>query len=158
MSEVEQKGGTFEGNSHDNGGIKFTVPETGQQIEVEGKEPLIPAEAIEPEKEITLKGTNKEIIDDINQSVGAKTTDEKATKVHAGDFIVCKRSAADDKEREIVENEMRKIGLRIEKNKLQKQIGEAKEQKVKEGLNRQIEEKDKYEKKNCESSKENKRD
>ena len=41
------KGGTYDGHSHAEGGIPQIVPETGQHIEVEGKEGNIPAEALD---------------------------------------------------------------------------------------------------------------
>jgi predicted RNA methylase len=95
------KGGIFKGNSHADGGIKFTVPETGQGIEVEGEEPLIPREALTDTTPKTRKGTNKKILHDINKNVGAKGMDEKATEVHAGDSIVCKKAVGDNTIKEV---------------------------------------------------------
>jgi len=99
MNENSNKGGIFKGNSHDDGGIDFTVPETGQQIEVEGNEPSIPNEAVSDTTVRERKGTNKEILTDINKKVGAKSMDEVATEVHSGDTIVCKKAINDNREK-----------------------------------------------------------
>lgn len=96
MTNISNKGGKFQGESHENGGIKFTVPETGQQIEVEGEEFEIPAEINQDKNIYEFSGTNKQVIDQVLKTVGAKTTNQKATQVHAGDMIVCKASAGDD--------------------------------------------------------------
>ncbi len=88
------------GNSHANGGIPLVVVETGQHIEVEGKEPLIPAEAMQSDVINKRKGTNKEILHEINEESGAKGLDDKATEIHAGDAVVCVRSTEDPTERE----------------------------------------------------------
>lgn len=92
MSENKNKGGIFKGNSHANGGIDFVVPETGQQIEVEGNEPLISIEALKSDEIKEYTGTNFQILNKINESVGAKGLDEKANEVHAGDVIICKKT------------------------------------------------------------------
>ena len=46
MTTINQKGGIFIGKSHAKGGIDFTITETGQRIEVEGDEPLIPKKGL----------------------------------------------------------------------------------------------------------------
>lgn len=96
-----KKGGMIVGKSHADGGVPFVVKETKQPIEAEGGEPLVPFDAIKDNKIITLEGTNKDIINEINNSIGAKDLSDKATEVHSGDFIVCKRSARDNTKRKI---------------------------------------------------------
>jgi len=94
MSE-SNKGGIFKGKSHAEGGIPLVVPETGQQLEVESNEPLIPNEALESSEIKEYTGTNFQILDKINKSIGAKGLSEKATEIHAGDVIICKRTLQD---------------------------------------------------------------
>ncbi len=96
---MSEKGGIFVGDSHANGGIPLVVVETGQHIEVEGKEPLIPAEVLQKTEVNTREGTNKEILHEINKEAGVKGMDEKATEIHAGDAVVCVRSTEDKTER-----------------------------------------------------------
>lgn len=95
MTSINQKGGIFVGKSHAQGGIDITIPETGQQIEVEGNEPLIPREALQDETIKTYTGTNFDILNQINTSIGAKNITQKATSVHAGDVIICKKTLHD---------------------------------------------------------------
>lgn len=95
MTNIENKGGIFMGNSHADGGIDVVVPETGQQLEVEGNEPLIPKEAFENNTITEYTGTNFEILNKINQSVGAKGLNKKATTIHAGDVVICKKTLLD---------------------------------------------------------------
>ena len=52
MSE-SNKGGIFKGKSHAEGGIPLVVPETGQQLEVESNEPLIP-DSLRQEQEFAV--------------------------------------------------------------------------------------------------------
>lgn len=93
------KGGIFMGKLHSEGGIPKVVEETGQAIEVERDEPLIPAEAMQQKTIKKRHGTNVEILHKINKEVGAKGMNEKATEVHLGDAIVCRKSAYDKKKR-----------------------------------------------------------
>lgn len=95
MTTINQKGGIFVGKSHAQGGIDIVIPETGQQIEVEGNEPLIPREALQDPTIRTYKGTNFDILNQINTSIGAKSITQKATSVHAGDVIICKKTLKD---------------------------------------------------------------
>lgn len=95
MTTINQKGGIFVGKSHAQGGIDIVIPETGQQIEVEGNEPLIPREALQDATIRTYKGTNFDILNQINTSIGAKSINQKATTVHAGDVIICKKTLKD---------------------------------------------------------------
>lgn len=65
------KGGLLVGNSHENGGIKVIVTDAGNRpIEVEGKEVIITAPAVEDPAHRTYSGTNREILSEINQSGG----------------------------------------------------------------------------------------
>lgn len=63
-------GGYFDGPSHDNGGIKGVVKETGQPIEVEGGEVILNKRTIAMDKEVTVSGTPCEIASELNQMGG----------------------------------------------------------------------------------------
>lgn len=95
MADNSNKGGKFKGSSHLNGGIDFKVIEGGENIEVEGDEPLICSEALKDTEIHEYKGTNFQILNYINKTVGAKGLNEKATEVHAGDTIICKKTLKD---------------------------------------------------------------
>jgi len=97
--DIKNKGGLFKGALHVQGGIPLVVKESGQSIEVEGDEPLIPAEAMQNTKIKKRTGTNVQVIDKINKEVGAKGLNDKATEVHVGDAIICRKSAYDKKKR-----------------------------------------------------------
>ena len=99
MAKQKDKGGMFMGKLHSEGGIPKVVVETGQSIEVETDEPLISADAISDNEVKKRYGTNVEILDQINKKVGAKGMKEKATDVHNGDAIVCRKSAYDKTKR-----------------------------------------------------------
>jgi hypothetical protein len=93
------KGGMTVGNSHAEGGVKFTVTDTGQRVELEGEEPVV-TNRVENDTEPTVrKGTNKEIIDQIQKEHGGKTMDQKVTSVEGGDIVICKNAANDPTER-----------------------------------------------------------
>ena len=67
------KGGLTKGKSHAKGGIKMTVKDTGQQIEVEGGEGIINKYVMTSDKKISYKGkkaTPCEIASDLNQQTG----------------------------------------------------------------------------------------
>ena len=99
MDSVKQKGGNFiRGKRHSEGGIPLVVEETNQHIEVEVKEPLIPKEAMQGNSVKKVSGKNIEILHEINKEVGAKGMNEQATEVHAGDAIICRNAALDEKE------------------------------------------------------------
>ncbi len=93
---VANTGGMFMGDSHANGGIPIVIVETGKHIEVEGKEPLIPAAVLQDSEVKEREGTNKEILHDMNKEAGAKGMSQKATEVHAGDAVICVRAAEDE--------------------------------------------------------------
>ena len=98
------KGGKYHGKSHAQGGIKQTIPGTGQQIEVEGDEGLVSGDALnsaECEKNKVFKGTNQGILSQINKVSGDKSMNEKATGTHAGDYVVNKKAMADPTEKTI---------------------------------------------------------
>jgi DNA topoisomerase-1 len=97
--KAKNKGGIFKGKLHKDGGIPLVVPETGQPIEVEGDEPLIPSEALDNSVVKKRSGSNIQILHQINKENGAKGMDEKAEKAHSGDAIICRRSAYDNKKR-----------------------------------------------------------
>jgi hypothetical protein len=96
----KNKGGFFiKGNYHSEGGIPLVVKGSGQSIEVEKDEALISGEAMKSQEVIKLKGTNVEVLDKINKSVGAKGMNENATEVSVGDAIICRKSVYDKKKR-----------------------------------------------------------
>jgi DNA topoisomerase IB len=98
--QIKNKGGFFiKGKYHSEGGIPLVVKDTGQAIEVEKDEALIPNEALDNTKIKKRKGTNKEILHNINKEVGAKGMDENADTVESGDAIVCRRSIYDKTKR-----------------------------------------------------------
>ena len=99
MSSVKNKGGKFYGKLHSEGGIPLVVKGSGQEIEVEKDEFLIPAEAVQDKTVKKITGTNEEVINKINKSVGAKGMNEKATEVSVGDNIICRKSAYDKTKR-----------------------------------------------------------
>lgn len=96
----KNKGGFFiKGKYHSEGGIPLVVKGSGQSIEVEKDEALISGEAMKSQDVIKLKGTNLEVLDKINKSVGAKGMNENATEVSVGDAIICRKSVYDKKKR-----------------------------------------------------------
>lgn len=99
MENLKNKGGVFKKRYHSQGGEKFIVKGSGQLIETEKDEFLIPAEAMKQKTIKKIHGTNKEVIDKINKSVGAKGVNEEATEVAVGDAIICRNSAYDKKKR-----------------------------------------------------------
>lgn len=98
-NNIKNKGGIFKKRYHSEGGEHFTVHESGQRIETEKDEPLIPAEAMKDNKIKKRTGTNIQIIHEINKEVGAKGMNEEATEVHVGDAIICRKSAYDKTKR-----------------------------------------------------------
>lgn len=135
-SNIKQKGGMIKGKSHKKGGEHFEVIETGQQIEAEGGEPVISNDALKSNKVKTYIGTNKQILNQINKEAGASGMTEKADELHAGDFVICKRSAQDKTKRKITGTpeqvvsainqsggcKIEKTGAKVEKAKEGKQI------------------------------------
>ena len=75
------------------------VVESGQHVEIEKDELLIPAEVDKDKKVKKRTGTNVEIIDKINKDLGAKGMNEDVSEVHANDKIICRKSAYDNKKR-----------------------------------------------------------
>jgi DNA topoisomerase-1 len=89
----------FRGKLHSEGGIPLVVKGSGQSIEVEKDEPLIPSEAMQDKSVKKITGTNVEILNKLNKDVGAKGMNDKATEVSVGDAIVCRKSAYDKTKR-----------------------------------------------------------
>jgi len=100
MSKIKRKGGFFiTGKYHKDGGIPMTVVESGQNVEIEKDEALIPSEAMDNKKIKKRTGKNIDILHQINKEVGAKGMNEDVDEVHVGDAIVCRRSIYDKKKR-----------------------------------------------------------
>jgi DNA topoisomerase IB len=99
------KGGFFiKGNYHSEGGIPLVVKGSGQSIEVEKDEALIPSEAMQDKSVKKITGSNLEILHKINKSVGAKGMNENADVVEVGDAIICRKSVYDKTKRTYVGN------------------------------------------------------
>ena len=65
-----KKGGLLKGDSHDDGGIKAIVTDTGQPVELEGEEVIINKKSMQDQTEYSVKGTPKEIASAINSVDG----------------------------------------------------------------------------------------
>lgn len=63
-------GGLLKGKTHSQGGIKAVVVDTNEPVELETDEVIITANAVKDKKVRVLKGTNAEILSEINQSGG----------------------------------------------------------------------------------------
>tara|TARA_Y100000741_G_scaffold178071_1_gene135211 strand:+ start:88 stop:444 length:357 start_codon:yes stop_codon:yes gene_type:complete len=94
-----KKGGLLKGNSHDDGGIKAIVTDTGQPVELEGDEVIINKKSMNSDKEYTVTGTPKEIASAINSvdnngvkfDEGAEMTDLESgetTIMKAGGIVI----------------------------------------------------------------------
>jgi DNA topoisomerase-1 len=99
---IKKKGGIFRGNLHKDNGIPFTVPETGQKVEIEGDEGLVPSEAMDNKKVKKRSGMNVQILNEINKENGAKGMNEKVEEVHLSDAVICRKSMYDKKKRTYV--------------------------------------------------------
>jgi hypothetical protein len=94
-------GGIVKGPSHEEGGVPFVVTGTGQAIEVEGREAVITARAFEDKSVYTYKGTNFEILNQINQRYGGNALWEEVESIGPNDFVICIVSTEDETVREI---------------------------------------------------------
>jgi len=87
--------GLFKGDSHAEGGIPSEVVETGQLLEIEGDEYYICRDAYTSSEVYELKGkTNQEALNFIYTKFSCKLVQ---SKMHAGDFIICKVVVRDKK-------------------------------------------------------------
>lgn len=89
---MSAKGGFAIGPSHKNGGIKMKVKSTGQQIEIEGGEPIINKTSAADDNEYIVKGTPIQIASLINEIDGngvnfADTSDAEILKLKHGGLI-----------------------------------------------------------------------
>jgi len=104
MSNVSRKkydeGGIVKGKSHADGGEHFIVNGSGQHVELEGREAVISAKAFDDTKIHKYKGTNWEILNQINQKYGGNTLYEEVESIGVGDFVICISSVEDDTQRE----------------------------------------------------------
>lgn len=95
LSTQGKNNGMFVGKSHAQGGIPSVVVETGQRLEIEGKEWYICREAYYSSDVYDFhQKTNQEILNHIYLDHACKL-DQK--KMHARDFIVCKVVVQDPK-------------------------------------------------------------
>jgi hypothetical protein len=97
MSKSINRGGIFRGKSHAQGGIPLVVKDSGQKIEVEGQEALIPAEVKEDPNTYVIEGTNKEVLDKVLKKSGAEGISKPVSEVQSGDMVTCVRSTNDTK-------------------------------------------------------------
>ena len=105
MNKVSYKtydeGGIVKGKSHADGGEHFIVNGSGQHVELEGREAVISAKAFEDTKTYKYKGTNWDILNQINKKYGGNSLYEKVESIGVGDFVICISSVEDDTVREI---------------------------------------------------------
>jgi hypothetical protein len=76
-----KKGGMLKGKLHRDGGIKAIVTDADVPVELEGGEVIITRPAVADPTVRTLKGTNKEILSEVNQSGGGVPIYEKGGEV-----------------------------------------------------------------------------
>tara|TARA_Y100001972_G_C7588601_1_gene295096 strand:+ start:231 stop:587 length:357 start_codon:yes stop_codon:yes gene_type:complete len=69
-----KKGGFLKGKSHDDGGIKAIVTDTGQPVELEGDEVIINKKSMRDDKTYTVSGTPKQIASAVNSMDGNGVT------------------------------------------------------------------------------------
>lgn len=100
MPKQFEDGGIIKGKSHAQGGVPFVVKGSGQQIEVEGREAVISSKAFSDDKIHTYRGTNWDILNQINQKYGGNSLYEKVESIGVGDFVICISSVEDPNVRE----------------------------------------------------------
>lgn len=98
VSSASRRGGMVVGPPHSGGGVPFVLQDTGRHIEEEGFEINIPRELSDSDAIYTFTGKNIDVLNDILKLAGLSITD-KVTNVHAGDIVICVRSAWDDEVR-----------------------------------------------------------
>lgn len=97
MRETSKKG-IFVGKSHREGGIPSKVVQTGQLLEIEGREYYICQEAYNSTKQYNFKSkTNKQILDEMYTDFSCKLIQ---SEMSVGDFIVCKVVVKDQTKRD----------------------------------------------------------
>lgn len=79
-----RSGGYFKGPSHEEGGIKATVAQTGEIIEFEGGESVINKKAMHDPEIITVSGTKREIASAINSDKGYGVEFDEGAKLVRG--------------------------------------------------------------------------
>ena len=97
MKKLE-RGGTVVGASHDDGGVKFVIEDTGRVVEEEGREVNVPTEITDDPKEYTFTGTNRQVLNKILRK-GNLSVSDKVTSVRSGDIVICIVSAEDKEKR-----------------------------------------------------------
>ena len=88
-----KKGGLLKGKSHDEGGIKAVVTDTGQPVELEGEEVIINKKSMQDQTEYSVKGTPKEIASAINSVDGNGVKFEEGaemTNLETGETTIMK--------------------------------------------------------------------
>ena len=100
LTEVKDRGGMVDGKAHSKGGETFAVA-PGHNVELEGEEAVITAAAMDDKKFHAFRGTNLQILNQINQLHGGKPMSENVTSVSAGDIVICKASVHDKTRRTI---------------------------------------------------------
>lgn len=89
-SQQGNNGGLLVGASHDNGGIKFVIQQTGQRIEAEGGEYVLCEAAMTSTEILSLKGTPIQIARKIAELYSCNTgTVTPGTGLQAGQYVLC---------------------------------------------------------------------
>lgn len=110
----DKKTGLIKGKSHKSGGIKATIDGTNQQIEYEGQEYVICADALKYKISLSFTNrTNKEVLDFIYNFFNCNV---KRGVVNNGDFIICKL-VVNDKKRHNYKGNIKEIINKMQKNK-----------------------------------------
>lgn len=97
MIQQPGTGGTVKGPSHEDGGVKFVLP-NGAVIEEEGREINIPYQLRDNPEIFTFTGTNKGILNQI-LGLGGLSINDSVSHVRLRDVVICVRSAEDETER-----------------------------------------------------------
>jgi 8-oxo-dGTP pyrophosphatase MutT (NUDIX family) len=82
-----------EKTSHDNGGVKYIVKQTGQRVELEGDEFVLCDDVIRSTKYYTLTGTPYEIILKLANEGSCKIG--ALSEIQGGEFVICKKVIRD---------------------------------------------------------------
>lgn len=93
-------GGIVKGKSHANGGEHFIVNGSGQHVELEGREAVISSNAFRDTKTYKYRGTNWDVLNQINQKYGGNSLYEEVESIGVGDFVICINSVEDETVRE----------------------------------------------------------
>ena len=83
-----------EKTSHDNGGVKYVVKQTGQRVELEGDEFVLCDDIVRSQKYYVLTGTPYEIILKLASEGSCKIG--ALSEIQGGEFVICKKVIRDN--------------------------------------------------------------